>query len=32
MSTYCYIAQRQVRVPVRQLCRVLQVAPSAYYA
>ena len=32
MSTYRYIAQRQARVPVRQLCQVLQVAPSAYYA
>ncbi|MCC3155584.1 IS3 family transposase [Hymenobacter sp. BT770] len=32
MSTYRYIAQRQARVPVRQRCQVLQVAPSAYYA
>ena len=32
MSTYRYIAQCQVRVPVRQLCRVLHIAPSAYYA
>ena len=32
MSTYRYIAQRQARGPVRQLCRVLRVAPSAYYA
>lgn len=32
MSTYRYITKRQVRVPVRQLCRVLHVASSAYYA
>ncbi|WP_426062109.1 IS3 family transposase, partial [Hymenobacter sp. B1770] len=32
MSTYCYIAQRQAQVPVRQLCQVLRVAPAAYYA
>jgi len=32
VSTYRYIAQRQARVPVRQLCRVLHGAPSAYYA
>ena len=32
MSADRYIAQRQARVPVRQLCQVLQVAPSAYYA
>ena len=32
MSTYHYIAQRRAQVPVRQLCQVLQVAPSAYYA
>lgn len=31
VSTYRHIAQRQARVPVRQLCQVLQVAPSAYY-
>ena len=32
MSTYHYIAQRQAHVSVRQLCHVLRVAPSAYYA
>ena len=32
MSTYRYIAQRASQVPVRQLCRVLRVAPAAYYA
>lgn len=32
MSTYQYIAQRRARVPVRQLCQTLHVAPSAYYA
>ncbi|UOQ64835.1 hypothetical protein [Hymenobacter volaticus] len=32
MSTYQYIAQRQAYVPVRQLCEVLRVARSAYYA
>lgn len=32
MSTYQHIAQRQPHVPVRQLCHVLRVAPSAYYA
>ena len=32
MSTHRYIAQRQARMPVRQLCQVLQAAPSAYYA
>ena len=32
MSAYQYIAQRRTHVPVRQLCRVLHVAPSAYYA
>ena len=32
MSTYQYIAQRRDHVPVRQLCQVLQVSASAYYA
>ena len=32
VSTYQYIARRQAQVPVRQLCQVLRVAPSAYYA
>jgi len=32
VSTYQYIAQRRSHVPVRQLCQVLRVAPSAYYA
>ena len=32
MSTYRYIAQQAARVPVRQLCQVLGVAPAAYYA
>jgi putative transposase len=32
VSTYRYIAQRRSRVPVRQLCQVLHVASSAYYA
>ena len=32
MSAYQHIAQRRRQAPVRQLCRVLQVAPSAYYA
>ena len=32
MSVYQYIAQRRRQVPVRQLCRVLRVAPSDYYA
>ena len=32
MSTYQHIARRQALVPVRQLCQVLGVAPSAYYA
>ena len=32
MSVYQHIARRQVYVPVYQLCQVLQVAPSAYYA
>ena len=32
MSAYQHIAQRRKQAPVRQLCRVLQVAPSAYYA
>ncbi|WP_071837818.1 IS3 family transposase [Hymenobacter norwichensis] len=32
MSTYQYIAQRATQVPVRQLCQVLHVGPSAYYA
>jgi transposase InsO family protein len=29
---YQHIAQRARKAPVRQLCHVLQVAPSAYYA
>ena len=32
MSVYEHIAQRRWQVPVRQLCQVLCVAPSAYYA
>ena len=32
MSTYHYIAQRRDQVSVRQLCQVLQVSASAYYA
>ena len=32
MSAYQHIAQRRAHVPVRQLCQVLRVAPSAYYA
>ncbi|WP_082685241.1 IS3 family transposase [Hymenobacter sedentarius] len=32
MSAYQHIAQRAGRVPVRRLCQVLRVAPSAYYA
>jgi putative transposase len=32
MSTYHYIARRQAQVPVRFLCQVLRVGPSAYYA
>ncbi|SHM01985.1 hypothetical protein SAMN02746009_03805, partial [Hymenobacter psychrotolerans DSM 18569] len=32
MSTYQHIAQRAGHVPVRQLCRVLHIAPSAHYA
>ena len=32
MSLYQHIARRRRQVPVRQLCRVLHVAPSAYYA
>ena len=32
MSTYQHIAQYRAHVPVRQLCQVLRVAPSAYYA
>ena len=32
MSTYQHIARRAAHVPVRQLCQVLRVAPSAYYA
>ena len=32
MSAYRYIAQRANQAPVRQLCQVLRVAPSAYYA
>ena len=31
MSTYHYITQRARQLPVRQLCRVLRVAPAAYY-
>ena len=32
MSVYQHIARRARKAPVRQLCHVLQVAPSAYYA
>ena len=32
MSVYQYIAWRRRQVPVRRLCHVLRVAPSAYYA
>jgi len=32
VSAYRYIAQRQGQVPVRQLCQVLRVSASAYYA
>ena len=32
MSTYCHLAQRAARVPVRRLYHVLHVAPAAYYA
>jgi transposase InsO family protein len=32
VSTYQHIAQRAGQVPARQLCQVLRVAPSAYYA
>ena len=32
MSVYQYIAQHQARVSVRQLCSVLRVTTSAYYA
>ena len=32
MRTHHYIVQRRPRVPVRQLCQVLGVAPSAYHA
>ena len=32
MSTYRYIAQRRSQVPIRQLCQVLHVSASAYYA
>jgi transposase InsO family protein len=32
VSVYQHIAQRRQQAPVRQLCRVLRVAPSAYYA
>jgi putative transposase len=32
VSVYQPIAQRRAQVPVRQLCRVLRVAPRAYYA
>ena len=32
VSTYQHIAQRAAQVAVRQLCRVLGVAPVAYYA
>ena len=31
MRAYEHIAQRRAHVPVRQLCHVLSVAPSAYY-
>ena len=30
MSAYQYIVQRQAHMPMRQLCQVLRVAPSAY--
>ena len=32
MSVYQHIARQRAQVPVRQLCHVLRVAPSAYYA
>lgn len=32
MSAYQHLAQRRKQAPIRQRCRVLQVAPSAYYA
>ncbi|WP_092678477.1 hypothetical protein [Hymenobacter arizonensis] len=32
MSVYQHIARQRARVPVRQLCQVLRVAPAAYYA
>ena len=32
MNVYQHIARRASQAPVRQLCQVLQVAPSAYYA
>ncbi|WP_092678705.1 transposase [Hymenobacter arizonensis] len=32
VSTYQHIARQAAHAPVRQLCQVLQVAPSAYYA
>jgi len=32
VSTYRYIAQRAGQAPVRPLCQVLRVAPTAYYA
>ena len=32
MSTYQHIAQRRAHVPMRQLCQLLRVAPSAFYA
>jgi len=32
VSVYQHIARRANKAPVRQLCHVLQVAPSAYYA
>ena len=32
MSVYQHIARQRAQVPVRQLCQVLRVAPSGYYA
>jgi hypothetical protein len=32
VSAYQYIAQRRGHLPVRQLCQVLRVSASAYYA
>lgn len=32
MSTYRFIARQRAHYPVRRLCQVLAVAPSAYYA